>query len=281
MNKNSSYIFLMITAMACFAGRDAMNKFLTTSIPVSQVLVLVGLIGSLIFFVLSFPLKASLIDSKMKSAAFILRFFSELISSVFFLVSVVFISLSSASAIAQATPILVAIGGMIFFKEKVITRNWILILLGFIGVLLIIKPTSGNFNPYFLIAVMGVIFLALKDLTTRSISNTLPAISVCFWSFLALFLGGILSIPFFHSFNTVTGINYFILGSTVFFSALGNLFLILATRGGKVSIVTSFRYIRLPIALLIGIFLFDESVDLITLTGCILIVIVGVILGKK
>ena len=154
-------------------------------------------------------------------------------------------------------------------------------MLGFVGVLLIIKPTNGNFNPYFLIAIISVIFLALKDLTTRSISNTLPAISVCFWSFLALFFGGILSIPFFSSFNIVTGIDYFVLASTIFFSALGNLFLILATRGGKVSIVTSFRYIRLPIALLIGIVLFDESVDLITVIGCILIVIVGIILGKK
>ncbi len=271
----------MILAMSCFACRDAMNKLLASSIPVSQVLILVGLIGVVFFFILSFPYRVSLIDSKMKSTAFILRFISELISSIFFLVSIVFISLSSASAIAQATPILVAIGGKFFFKETVTPRNWVLIFLGFFGVLLIIKPINGNFNPYYLVAIVSVIFLALKDLTTRSISSTLPAISVCFWGFLALLFGGLFSIPFFGSFSFITGDDYFFLGFTAFFSALGNLFLILATRGGKVSIVTSFRYTRLPIAVLIGITLFDESVDIMMLTGCILIVTVGIILGKK
>ena len=281
LSKNSGFIFLMILAMTCFACRDAMNKFLASSIPVSQVLVLVGLIGTIVFFILSFPAKVPLVDSKMKSIAFVLRFFSELISSVFLLVSIVFISLSSASAITQAAPILVAIGGKFFFKEIVTSKKWILILLGFVGVLLIIKPNNGNFNPYFLFAVISVIFLALKDLTTRSISNTLPAISVSFWSFLALFFGGLFCIPFFGSFSFLTGVDYIFLAFAVFFSASGNLFLILATRGGQVSTVTSFRYTRLPIALLIGIFLFNESLDIITLTGCILIITVGIILGKK
>lgn len=271
----------MILAMACLACRDAMNKFLASSIPVSQVLVLVGFVGALVFFILSFPMKVSLIDNKMKSTAFILRFFSELISAVFFLVSIVFISLSSASAISQATPILVTIGGIIFFKERVTINNWMLILLGFAGVLLIIKPTNGSFNPYFFIAIISVTFLALKDLTTRFISNSLPTISICFWSFLALFFGGIFCIPFFESFRPITGIDYLFLLSTTFFSALGNLFLILATRGGEVSLVTSFRYTRLPFAILIGIVLFNESIDLTTLTGCILITVVGIILGKR
>ena len=74
MSKNSGFIFLMILAMTCFAFRDAMNKFLVSSIPVSQVLVLVGFIGVLVFFILSFPLKVPLLDSKMKSKAFVLRF---------------------------------------------------------------------------------------------------------------------------------------------------------------------------------------------------------------
>ena len=281
LTKNSSFIILMIVAMACFACRDAINKYLALSIPVSQVLVSVGCIGALVFFILSFPLKVSLIDSKMKSTAFILRFLSELVSSVFFLLSIVFISLSSASAIAQATPILVAIGGSVFFKERVTIVNWTFIFLGFIGVLLIIKPVNGDFNPYFLVAIISVIFLALKDLTTRSISNTLPALSVCYWSFLALLFGGLICIPFFESFVPFPEIDHIFLTLTVISSGLGNLLLILATRGGKVSIVSSFRYTRLPMALLIGIVLFNESIDFETLIGCILIIIVGIVLGKK
>ena len=54
-----------------------------------------------------------------------------------------------------------------------------------------------------------------------------------------------------------------------------------STRGGKVSIVTSFRYTRLPIALLIGIVLFEELVDFTMIIGCVLIITAGIILGKK
>ncbi len=269
----------MVLAMALFAGRDTMNKLLGSSMAVSQILLFVGFFGSVIFFFLSYPFKVSLFSLSMLNFAFIFRFLCELLSAVLFMVALVFVSLTSASAIHQTTPILVAIGGIIIFKQKVSIQNWILILAGFIGVLLVLQPTNETFNPLILLAVLSTFFLASKDLTTRYLSDSVPIIGICFWSFLALLIGGLICIPFFGDFKVVTVHDVFLLSLSTFFSAAGNFCLVLATRGGKVSVITSYRYSRLPFAILIGVLIFNEYIDTYMLLGCILITVSGVLLG--
>ena len=110
----------------------------------------------------------------------------ELISSVLFVVTIVFVSLSVSSAILQFTPIIVSIGGSLFLKQNVLPYQWVLIFIGFLGVLLVIQPGTEGFTSITLFAVIGAFFLAFRDLATRSISKSIPAITIAFWGFLLL-----------------------------------------------------------------------------------------------
>ena len=187
----------------------------------------------------------------------------------------VHVSLTVSSALLQIVPILMTIGGFILFKETVNLRQWALIFVGLFGSLLVIQPGTDMFNPLSLFALAGAVFLALRDLLTFSMSDNYPPVAIAFWGFASLAFGGIVSVPFFGPFCELVAVDILFLAASSFFGPAAYLALIYATRGGEIGVVAPFRYLRLPIAVLIGILFFDESPNNFTFGGCALIVVSG------
>ena len=268
----------MIFSMAGFAIEDAIIKKLSDTLPLSQVLISIGFAGLLVFFILSLITKTSLISSQILRFSFFFRMLCELVSSILFVFTIVFVSLSVSSAILQITPIFVVLGGIFFFKQKVFFHHWLLIFLGFFGVLMIVQPGMKTFNPLALMAIIGALFLAFRDLATRSMSNSIPAITIAFWGFFSLTIGGFFCLPIFEPLQPFTLSHSFLIILSSFFGPLAYLTLVFATRVGDVAVISPYRYIRLPFALILGFFFFDEKPNLLMLTGCFLIVISGVLI---
>ena len=268
----------MIISMAGFAVEDALIKKLSITMPISQVLVSVGLVGLFVLSGIAFITKSKLFKIETRKTTFFFRMFCELVSSILFVVTIVYVSLSLSSAILQATPIIIALGGSLFLKQSISNKQWILILIGLIGVLLVIQPGTKNFNSLAFLAVIGVFFLALRDLATRSISKSIPPISIAFWGFFSLTLGGFVCIPFFDTFQPYSMQSLWLIFVSAFFGPIAYLCLVHATRAGDVGIVAPFRYLRLPFALVLGHYFFDERVDSFMLIGSILIIISGVLI---
>ena len=109
----------MLFSMACFTVRDAISKQLSEIMPISQILIIIGLIGTILFFIIALFSKQLLFYPELKSLPFVIRFFCELFSSVLFVISIVFGSLAISSAIMQTIPIFVALGAILFFEQKV------------------------------------------------------------------------------------------------------------------------------------------------------------------
>ena len=272
---NFRHIFCMIFAMIAFAIEDAIIKQLAFTLPVSQVLISVGMSGSLVLYGLSILKRELVTHRRFFAFKFLLRMLCELVSSVFFVITMVYVSLTVSSALLQIVPIIMTIGGFFVFKERVLLKQWGLILLGLIGSLLVIQPGTELFNPLSLFALAGAFFLAIRDLLTFSMSDKYPPVAIAFWGFIAITLGGIASIPFFGPFNEVSVFDILFVVAAGFFGPVAYLALIYATRGGEIGVVAPFRYSRLPVAVLIGIALFGEIPNGFTLLGCTLIVISG------
>ena len=272
---NFRYAFFMVIAMIAFAIEDAIIKQLAFTLPISQVLVLVGSSGLLVLYGLSNLKKEVVAHKSFFDLKFSLRILCELISSVFFVITMVYVSLTVSSALLQIVPIMMTIGGFLLFKEPVNLKQWILILVGLFGSLLVIQPGTDMFNPLSLFALAGAVFLALRDLLTFSMSDNYPPVAIAFWGFASLALGGIVSVPFFGPFCELAAVDILFLVASSFFGPAAYLALIYATRGGEIGVVAPFRYFRLPIAVIIGILFFDESPNNFTFGGCALIVISG------
>jgi drug/metabolite transporter (DMT)-like permease len=275
--ENSRYILFMVLAMAGFAIEDAVIKHLSSDLPVSQVLLLIGIGGMTAFSVVAFAKQSPIWVRGLLNRRFVLRTFCELASAILFVTAIVYASLSASTAILQATPLAVAFGAAVFLKQQVSMRQWTLIALGFSGVLMIIQPGSDAFQPATLFAVAGVVFLAMRDVITRSISDSIPPLVISFWAFFALFLSGVVTTPVFDAYAPV---DWHHMGWLVVSSVAGSLAylsVVMATRGGDVAVIAPFRYSRLLFALALAVLLFDEVLTLPVLVGSGLIIVSGVL----
>ena len=276
--ENIRCIAFMVVAMAGFAVEDAVIKKLSYTMPISQVLILIGIGGLLMFGMTALKTRVRLVTDEMVKPWFIIRTMSELASAICFVIAIVYASLSISSAILQATPLAVSLAAALFLKQHVSLGRWLLIGIGFVGVLCIIQPGLDGFKPAALSAVLGVMFLALRDSITRSISVSIHAVSVSFWAFFALFSAGIFTMPFFGKFGVITSGDIGLLAISALAGSGAYFCIVMATRGGDVAVVAPFRYTRLLFALGLAVAFFDEQINPMMIVGSSLIIGSGIIM---
>lgn len=266
----------MILAMAGFAFEDLFIKMLSAYFPISEVIMILGFTGSIVFLIIAIFQNAPIIHKDLLDKYVIMRTICELLGAVFFVTAIALTPLSSASAILQITPLLVTIGAVIFFREKVGWRRWSAVFVGFMGVLLILRPGFGGFMPASIFALLGSVFLAARDLSTRAMKVDLPSVTIALYAFIAFGISGILIIPF-NSPMVIPSLNqimYFIGAST--FGVFAYYALVISSRIGEMSVISPFRYSRIVFAMLLAIIILGERPDSFTLIGATIIVLSGI-----
>lgn len=266
----------MLAAMAGFALEDVLIKQLATTLPVGQVLAMVGAGGGLIFSIITLRGGRRLVSAGLLSTPVLLRNFGEAIGSAAFVTALALTTLSSASAILQATPLAVTLGAALFLREPVGWRRWTAIALGFAGVLLIIQAGLAAFAPASLLAVLAVVMLAVRDLASRTVPPEIASVQVAAWGFLSLVPAGIVTLLVMGmQLEMPRAAEMLRFAATVCVGCVGYYSLVAATRIGEVSAVVPFRYTRLVFALVLGYVVFDERPDAMMLAGSSLIVGTG------
>jgi drug/metabolite transporter (DMT)-like permease len=273
--ENLRGILFMILAMAGFAFEDLFIKTLSAHLPVSEIILILGFTGSIIFLIIALLQRAPIIHKDLLNRYVITRTVFELFGALFFVIAIALTPLSSASAILQITPLLVTIGAAVFFRENVGWRRWTAVLIGFIGVLLILRPGFGSFMPASIFALLGAMFLAGRDLATRAMEVKLPSVTIALYAFLAFGISGIFIMPFNSAMiaPTSTDIMYFI-GASIF-GVIAYYSLVIASRIGEMSVISPFRYSRIVFAMLLSILVLNENPDSLTLIGATIIVVSG------
>jgi len=274
--ENLKGILFMILAMAGFACEDLFIKMLSANLPVSEIIIILGFGGSVIFLSIGLLTKAPIFHKDLLAIPIIVRTLCELFGALFFVLAIALTPLSSASAILQVVPLLVTIGAAIFFKEKVGWRRWSAVFVGFLGVLLILRPGFGSFMPASIFALLGAIFLAGRDLATRAIKVKLPSVTISLYAFLAFGLSGILVIPFSSEMLLPSSNEIIYFAGASAFGVIAYYSIVIAARVGEMSVISPFRYSRLVFAMLLSIVVLSERPDMWTLLGAAIIVASGV-----
>ena len=266
----------MVLAMAAFSLEDMFIKSATRTLPVGEILILFGLGGMLAFMWLTKRRNEAIIHPAILSRSIFLRAASEVLGRLFFTLALAVAPLSSVSAILQAAPLVVVIGASLLFGEQVGWRRWSAILIGFIGVLLIIRPGTASFELSSLLAVGGMLGFAGRDLATRAAPPVLSNMQLGVYGFFVLIPVGFVLLIFSGGGSWLTlESSLQILGATVF-GVIAYYALTVAMRTGEVSVVTPFRYTRLVFALILGAIIFAERPDTLTLIGSAIIVGSGI-----
>lgn len=266
---------LMVLAMAGFAVEDMFVKLLSAQMPAGQILIMLGVAGTLVFALLAALQGKSAFSRVAFSRAVLLRNLGELIAAASFVTAIALTTLSSVSAIIQATPLAVTLGAAVFMQAEVGWRRWGAILVGFAGVLMIVRPGFEGFEPASLFAVVAVAGLALRDLATRLIPNTVSSMQLSSYAFAMFTPGGVVMLALSGGAVVPSPLNWAYLGGALVFGVLGYYAIVGAMRIGEVAAVTPFRYSRLIFAMCIGIVILGERPDLWTFAGAGVIILSG------
>ncbi len=266
----------MIAAMAGFALEDAAIKAAAQGLPVAQVLVLFGLGGMVVFGLWALWQGDVIFTRDVLSKPMRIRVVFEISGRLFYVLALALTPLSSATAILQATPLVVVLGAALFFGEQVGWRRWSAIFVGLIGVLLILKPTPESFSPLSILAVLGMLGFAGRDLASRAAPKSLSTTVLGVFGFVAIIAAGALyTLWEQRGFVGMSIQQTLMMMSAVGFGVLAYSALMRAMRTGDVASVTPFRYTRLLFGLGLGVVLFGESLDGQTMAGCAIVVASG------
>lgn len=270
---NLNGILLVIVSMAAFTMEDLFIKRLSGGLPVGQILIMLGVGSGAVFAVL-----AKLQGHRLSTAAAwrplpMVRALAEALAAISFANALALVEISVVAAVFQATPLVITMGAALFLREQVGWRRWTAVLLGFVGVLMIIRPGLSGFEPEVLLVLIAVVMVAARDLMTRVMDSAVPSTVVSFQAFVALVPAGALLLVF--TPGEVQMLAHHEMGMMlggVVFGVLGYYGIVTAMRVGDASAVTPFRYTRLLFSILAGVLVFGERPDAMTLAGSALII---------
>ncbi|MDC6447965.1 DMT family transporter [Alphaproteobacteria bacterium] len=204
----------------------------------------------------------------------LLRSVLSIVESGCFILSFKYLSLADAHSIAALTPVLVVALSAIILKEYVSLKTWIAIFIGFVGVLIIMRPGLSVFDPKSLIPLSGAFFLSIYQIVTRKASeNDSTETSLFYTSIVGIILMGIIGYNFWQP--LIKNSYFFFISMGVFFS-LGLYFQIIALSMARAGIIQPFHYTLIFWAIILGYIFYGDFPDVPTLIGAIVITLSGV-----
>ena len=272
-------VLMMCFAVACFATMNGFVKELRI-----QGLPLVEIIWGRYFFhtllVLAiFPRKIPTLLSGSDKGLQLARSILVLLATACMFTAVGLMPLADAVAITFIAPLLITALSVPLLKERVGLRRWVAVFIGFVGMIVIVRPGGGLFQLAALLPIGVTVFYALYQIITRMISHrTDPIISV----FYTAIVGGVLMsliVPFF--WQTPTLEQWGLLIVVGFLGGLGHWAIIIAYQRAAAPLVAPFAYSELIWAILLGLSLFGDFPDLWTLVGAGIIALSGIYILQR
>ncbi len=275
LSDNLKGAFLMSAAMAGFTISDAMVKMVSPLMNVGQIMLIRGVMTTVLVYLIARHMGALRPLKLVINRMFAVRLITEVMASITYLAALSMIPLANASSILQAMPLAVTLGAALFLAEPVGWRRWLAILIGFAGVLIIIRPGTDGFTSASMLVVACVAFAATRDLATKKLNPNIPSLFVTvITSFTVSIVGALLIVPF-GGWQPVTWAGFLPLVLGAFTLFVGYQAIIMAMRTGEVSFIAPFRYTSLLWSLSLGIFLLGEHPDGWMLTGAAIVIAAG------
>lgn len=272
MNANLRGALLMMASMAAFTINDTFVKLLGATLPLGQILFLRGAVTSVILLILCWKLQALGPRLQRRDWAIIaVRTLAEVGAAYFFLTALIHMPLANVTAILQLLPLTVTLAGALFLGERFGWRRLVAIIVGFVGMLCIVRPGTNGFDVFSLYALVAVLFVTLRDIVTHRLSAGVPSLfvtlmaSIGVWAFSWVMLINTTWVP-------MQTNEWGYLAGAATFVGCGYLLSVLVMRVGQVSFVALFRYSGLLWALALGAIVFGDIPRPLTWFGAALIV---------
>ena len=183
--------------------------------------------------------------------------------------AIVHLPLAQAVAISYSTPLFVTIGAVWVLGETVRVRRWAAVLIGFIGVIILLRPDADTFTGASLVALLAAVMsasvaISIKFLTRTESPDAIVVFTTALWVPMSL-------VPALLFWQTPSGITWLWLVLAGFFGTVAHMCWTRALQLGDASILTPISFMQVLVVGVFGWWLFDESVDHYTLIGALII----------
>lgn len=270
----------MVLAMGSFVCNDTMVKILGEHLPVGEIIALRGFMAMLIIG--GICLRQGLLRDvpKLLQRNVLARSSLDVIATIAFVTALMHMPIANLTAVMQAVPLAVALLSMVILKEKVGWQRMVAIVAGFIGVLMIVKPSVSHASLYEFLTLLIVLSVALRDISTKRIPSRIPTFLVAFGNAGFVTAGGL-------ALSTVQGMvkpepwQLGLLALAALCLSSGYLFMVATLRLGELSGTAPFRYSVMVFAIISGVLVFGQFPDEIAMLGMALVVAAGLYAARR
>ena len=277
MSKNHLGAIYMILSVLFFSFMDILIK-VTDEYDVGQIMFFRALFGLIpIFFLIPKNRIKNFYKTKNIKLHFFRSFFGAIAMAAIF-IGLRNLQLAEVTAMAFSGPLWVVLFSMFFLSEKIRSKRWIAVGLGFIGVIIISKPGFDNLNFYYIYPIIFCIGFAGVSILIRKLTLAGESVwLIAFYFSLVSGLGGLLTIPLglWKMPNTYDFILLILIG---LLGGTANLLLTQSYKLAEVTLTTPLKYLSLVIAIIFGFYFFEEIPSTHTLSGAALIVVSSAII---
>ena len=300
MNNNYLGISAIVLGTICFSVNDISVKLFSSEMPLNQLMFFRAIFAISILLFVILPFYGGFKYLNTNNPTFhIFRGLAVVGANTFFFISIAELSLAEATAIFFIAPVLITIFAVLFLREKVGVRRSLACLIGFLGMLFIIKPGTISFDPISLFPLIAALFYTALHIITRKYGSQEKPITmgfyiqVCFLVTSLMFASGFyladfdveqsnalkfltgswVSVSTFDLFHIFVGIAFPI--------SIGGILVSYAYKNYEASFLAPFEYGALVIAVLSTYLIWNEIPDRLSFIGIILIMLSGIFVSLR
>ncbi len=284
-------ILFLLLATTIFPIQDVIIKSFSGTYAVHQIVFLRSIFAIPVVIVIA-HFEGGLFPLKLGSWRLqLLRGGTAFASYMVYYMALAAIGLAETAAITFSTPMFVTVFAIFFLGERIGRQRWLAILVGFLGVMVIVRPGAGVFEPAAVLALGAAIAYAVSIIATRKLGNSTNGSTTTFCTFGVYILGsGLFGLAFsfisvdsphpslaflFRPWSWPEPLHWPLFVALGLISGVGFFALSQAYRLADASVVTPFEYTYLPWAVLWGFVFFGNLPDVETWVGLLLIVGAG------
>ena len=291
-NKNILGVGSLVLGILIFSLQDIAVKWMGGNYPILEIVIFRGLVAmpiTLLFF--RFEGRRGLPTTKQHKLEYVRGLFLFLSYTTYFM-GLAALPLAEIAAIRFSAPLMITVLSVVLLTEKVRPGRWVALSVGFIGVLIIVKPGSANFNIGSIFILLSTLFYALSAILTRRLQATDSSATMAYYSSLFYLVAAFILAPLaiavgptpnappsiaflFHAWAMPTLLDLSIMAGLGLVWAGGMYFMARAYSLALASVVAPFEYVSLPINTMWGLVLWHQFPTLVTWVGAGLTLLSG------
>ncbi len=260
--------------MAGYVTNDALIKLAAEDLPLFESIFLRGVWVCVVLSLMNWRRGTLGQLATHFSAPIAVRLACETLGTIFYLTALTRLPLAELTAVLQIVPIVVVFAAARLLREPVSTQRVAAVALGFFGVMLVVKPGSASFSPWFLLGFLTVVLIVIRELATRQIKDSAPTQVVALLTGLSItVMGLVLSVvegwerPGLASAAILLGAGTFL--------TIGYISSVATVRIGDLSFSAPFRYSIIIFSIILQIVVFGDVPDGLTFVGSAIVAAAG------